>query len=136
MSIGTRSVTLAVPMLLPLLAEDLKDERTDVQARKQGAGALGLKLVYKRDLLARMRSAHAPEEIALLERAVTITRAGHDAAARATVPGVSERDVQTQMEFAFFGAGATGLDYGTIVGSGEDGDGVHGGRESRQHRCG
>src|SRR5438477_3329652 len=115
MSIGTRSVTLAVPMLLPLLAADLKDERTDVQALKQGAGALGLKLVYKRDLLARMRSAHAAEEIALLERAVAITRAGHEAAARSTVPGVSERDVQTQMEFAFFGAGARGLAYGTIV---------------------
>jgi Xaa-Pro aminopeptidase len=66
-------------------AEDLKDERTDVQALKQAAGALGLKLVYKRDLLARMRSAHASEEIALLERAVAITRAGHEAAARATV---------------------------------------------------
>ncbi|TMA77018.1 MAG: aminopeptidase P family protein [Deltaproteobacteria bacterium] len=117
-------------------AEDLKDERTDVQALKQGAGALGLKLVYKRDLLARMRSAHAPEEIALLERAVTITRAGHDAAARATVPGVSERDVQTQMEFAFFGAGATGLAYGTIVGSGENGAVLHWGQNSRMLRSG
>jgi len=123
-------------MLLPLLAADLKDERTDVQALKQGAGALGLKLVYKRDLLARMRSAHAPEEIALLERAVTITRAGHDAAARATVPGVSERDVQTQMEFAFFGAGATGLAYGTIVGSGENGAVLHWGQNSRMLRSG
>jgi len=117
-------------------AEDLKDERTDVQALKQAAGALGLKLVYKRDLLARMRSAHAPEEIALLERAVTITRAGHDAAARATVPGVSERDVQTQMEFAFFGAGATGLAYGTIVGSGENGAVLHWGQNSRMLRSG
>ena len=117
-------------------AEDLKDERTDVQALKQAAGALGLKLVYKRDLLARMRSAHAPEEIALLERAVAITRAGHEAAARSTVPGVSERDVQTQMEFAFFGAGATGLAYGTIVGSGENGAVLHWGQNSRMLRSG
>jgi Xaa-Pro aminopeptidase len=117
-------------------AEDLKDERADVQALKQAAGALGLKLVYKRDLLARLRSAHAPEEIALLERAVAITRAGHEAAARATVPGVSERDVQTQMEFAFFGAGATGLAYGTIVGSGENGAVLHWGQNSRMLRSG
>src|SRR5438046_8751676 len=83
-----------------------------------------------------MRSAHAPEEIALLERAVTITRAGHDAAARATVPGVSERDVQTQMEFAFFGAGATGRAYGTIVGSGENGAVRHCGQNARMLRSG
>ena len=117
-------------------ADDLKDERADVQGLKQAAGALGLKLVYKRDLLARLRSAHAPEEIALLERAVAITRAGHEAAARATVPGVSERDVQTQMEFAFFGAGATGLAYGTIVGSGENGAVLHWGQNSRMLRSG
>jgi Xaa-Pro aminopeptidase len=117
-------------------ADDLKDERADVQALKQAAGALGLKLVHKRDLLARLRSAHPPEEVALLERAVAITRAGHEAAARATVPGVSERDVQTQMEFAFFGAGATGLAYGTIVGSGENGAVLHWGQNSRMLRSG
>src|SRR3954468_19122042 len=112
-------------------AKDLKDERNDVQALKQAAGALGIKLVHKRDLLARLRSAHTPDEIALLERAVAITRAGHDAAARATVPGVSERDVQTQLEYAFFAAGATGLAYGTVVGSGENGAVLHWGENSR-----
>ena len=56
-----------------------------------------------------------------MERAVAITRAGHEAAARAAVAGVSERDVQTQLEYAFFSAGATGLAYGTIVGSGQNG---------------
>ena len=60
--------------------------------------------------------ARTPEEIALMERSVAITRAGHEAVARATVAGVSERDVQTQLESAFFGAGATGLSYGSIVG--------------------
>jgi Xaa-Pro aminopeptidase len=100
---------------------DLKDDRSDVQALKQAAAAQGHRLVYKRDLLARLRSAHGSEEIALMERAVAITRAGHEAVARATVAGVSERDVQTQMEYAFFGAGATGLSYGSIVGSGENG---------------
>jgi len=117
-------------------ARDLKDERNDVQAVKQAAGALGVKLVYKRDLLARLRSAHTPEEVALLERAVAITRAGHEAAARATVAGVSERDVQTQLEYAFFAAGATGLAYGTIVGSGENGAVLHWGQNSRMLRDG
>ena len=117
-------------------ASDLKDERNDVQALKQAAGALGVKLVYKRDLLRGLRAAHGPEEIARIERAVTITKAGHEAAARATVPGVSERDVQTQLEYAFFAAGATGLSYGTIVGSGENGAVLHWGQNSRMLRAG
>jgi Xaa-Pro aminopeptidase len=137
---GGRRLLEAVPahdcLAIIAPAEDLKDERADVQALKQAAGALGLKLVHRRDLLARLRSAHPPEEIALLERAVAITRAGHEAAARATVAGVSERDVQTQMEYAFFGAGATGLAYGTIVGSGENGAVLHWGQNSRMLRSG
>lgn len=115
---------------------DLKDDRSDVQALKQAAAAQGLRLVYKRDLLERLRSAHGPEEIALMERAVAITRAGHEAVARATVAGVSERDVQTQMEYAFFGGGATGLSYGSIVGSGENGAVLHWGQNSRMLRDG
>ena len=116
--------------------KDLKDDRSDVQAVRQAASAQGLKLVYKRDLLAQLREAHTHEELALLERAVAITRAGHEAAARATVAGVSERDVQTQMEYAFFGAGATGLSYGTIVGSGENGAVLHWGQNSRMLKDG
>ncbi len=116
--------------------KDLKDDRPDVQAVRQAASAQGLKLIYKRDLLARMREAHGPAEIALIERAVAITRAGHEAAARATVAGVSERDVQTQLEYAFFAAGATGLPYGPIVGSGENGAVLHWGQNSRMLRDG
>src|SRR3954470_14550799 len=115
---------------------DLKDDRADVQALKQAAGALGVKLVYKRDLLTPMREPHSNDEIALMERAVAITRLGHEAVARATVAGVSERDVQTQMETAFFSAGATGLSYGSIVGSGENGAVLHWGENSRMLRDG
>jgi len=137
---GGPNLLFAAPLhdcivILPPL-KDLKDDRDDVQALKQAAGAQGLKLVYKRELLARLREAHTPEEIALMERAVAITHAGHQVVARATVAGVSERDVQTQMEYAFFSAGATGLSYGSIVGSGENGAVLHWGQNSRMLRDG
>jgi len=117
-------------------ATELKDERSDVQAIRQASSALGLRTVYKRDLLARLREAHGPEEIALMQKAIDITRAGHEAAARATIPGLSERDVQTQIETAFYENGATGLSYGTIVGSGGNGAVLHWVDNSRMLRDG
>jgi Xaa-Pro aminopeptidase len=112
-------------------AVSAKDERPDVVLSRQVSSAFGSKLVYKRDLLARLRSAHGPEELPLIERAVDITRAGHEAAARATVAGALERDVQTQIEYAFFSNGATGLAYGSIVGSGANGAVLHWTRNDR-----
>jgi len=123
-----------VAILAPALSP--KDDRGDVSLTREVAGALGLRVVYKRDLLARLRAAHSHEEIALMEQAIAITRLGHEAAARATVSGVSERDVQTQIEYAFFGSGATGLSYSSIVGSGENGAVLHWDQNSRMLRSG
>jgi Xaa-Pro aminopeptidase len=103
----------------------LDTPRPDVEYSGRLAGTFGLKTVHKRGLIASLRAAHGPEEVALLERAIAITRAGHEAAARATVAGVRERDVQTQIEYAFFQNGATGLSYGSIVGSGPNGAVLH-----------
>jgi Xaa-Pro aminopeptidase len=129
-ALGSECVAVIAPV------GDLKDERPDAVLSRQIAQALGLKLVYKRDLLARLRAAHEPQELALLERAIDITRAGHEAAARATVPGVSERDVQTKIEYAFFSNGATGLSYGSIVGSGANGAVLHWVRNDRALQAG
>ncbi|MFL5361685.1 MAG: aminopeptidase P N-terminal domain-containing protein [Myxococcales bacterium] len=130
-AIGQEAGCLAI-----LAPASLEDERNDVAALRKAAAALGVKLVYKRQLLERLREAHAPEELALMEQAIAITRKGHEAAARATVPGVSERDVQTQLEYAFFAAGATGLSYSSIVGSGENGAVLHWDQNSRMLRDG
>jgi Xaa-Pro aminopeptidase len=119
-----------------LAPASLEDGRDDVAALRKAAAALGVKVVYKRQLLERLREAHAPEELALMEQAIAITRKGHEAAARGTVPGVSERDVQTQLEYAFFAAGATGLSYSSIVGSGENGAVLHWDQNSRMLRDG
>jgi Xaa-Pro aminopeptidase len=133
-AIGAGLQAECVAVIAPV--DQLKDERPDVALSRQLASAYGLKLVYKRDLLARLREAHGPEELALLEHAVEITRAGHEAAARATVAGASERNVQTQIEYAFFSNGATGLAYGSIVGSGPNGAVLHWVQNSRGLQAG
>lgn len=108
-----------------------KENRHDAELSGLTASRFGLKLEYKPSLLAEMRAAHTPEEIERMQRAIAISVAGHEAAAKATVAGVSERDVQTQMEYAFFSAGATGLSYPSIVGTGPDGAVLHWDKNSR-----
>jgi Xaa-Pro aminopeptidase len=113
-----------------------KEEREDAELALRLATRYGLKVVYRRDLLASLREAHDADELARMERAIAITRQGHEIAARATVDGVSERDVQTQIEYAFFANGATGLSYPSIVGSGPNGAVLHWDQNSRILRDG
>jgi Xaa-Pro aminopeptidase len=113
-----------------------KDERNDAELSMRLAQRFGLRVVYKRALLADLRAAHGPEELERMQRAIAITRQGHDAIAKAAVPGVSERDVQTQLEYAFYAAGATGLSYPSIVGSGPNGAVLHWDKNSRLLRDG
>jgi Xaa-Pro aminopeptidase len=129
-AMGSDCVAVIAPV------DDVKDERPDTVLSRQVAGALGLKVVYKRDLLARLREIHEPQEVALMEKAIDITRLGHEAAARATVAGVTERDVQTKIEYAFFSNGATGLSYSSIVGSGPNGAVLHWDHNDRPLRAG
>jgi Xaa-Pro aminopeptidase len=107
------------------------EERGDAKLIHDIASRLGLRVLYRRDLLAQLRAAHGAEELERMERAIAITREGHEAVARATIPGVSERDVQTQLEYAFFAHGATGLSYSSIVGSGPNGAVLHWDQNSR-----
>ena len=108
-----------------------KEDRGDAELAARAAQRFGLRLVNKRSLLAELREVHGSEEIERMERAIAITRAGHEAAAKGTVAGVSERDVQTQMEYAFFAAGATGLSYSSVVGAGPDGAVLHWDKNTR-----
>jgi Xaa-Pro aminopeptidase len=113
-----------------------KTDRVDDELALRLASRFGLNVVYKRGLLADLRSAHTPEEIERMERAIAITALGHNAVARATVQGVSERDVQTQLEYAFFAGGATGLSYSSIVGSGPNGAVLHWDQNTRLLQAG
>ena len=111
-------------------------ERGDDELALRLAGRFGLKVVYKHGLLAALRSAHASEELSRMERAIAITAEGHNVIARATVAGVSERDVQTQLEYAFYANGATGLSYSSIVGSGPNGAVLHWDQNTRILKAG
>jgi Xaa-Pro aminopeptidase len=123
-----------VSIIAPL--ENADDARADVALSHKAAGAAGVRLDFQRALIGNLRAAHTPDELERMERAIAITRAGHEAAAHAVLPGVSERDVQTQIETAFYSNGATGLSYSSIVGSGENGAVLHWDQNSRLLRAG
>jgi Xaa-Pro aminopeptidase len=106
-------------------------DRNDAELSLRVASRYGLRVVYRRGLMAGLREAHGPEEVARMQQAIAITHKGHDAAARATLAGISERDVQTQIEYAFYAAGATGLSYPSIVGSGPNAAVLHWDQNSR-----
>ncbi|GAC1542904.1 MAG: aminopeptidase P N-terminal domain-containing protein [Myxococcales bacterium] len=135
-ALGDCVAILAPPSAAALAEGQEGRDRADADLARKAATSLGLRTVFKRGLLARLRAAHDAEELARMERALQITRSGQEAAARASLSGVSERHVQTQVESAFFNHGATGLSYATIVGSGENGAVLHWDQNSRVLREG
>ncbi len=64
-------------------------------------------------------------EIALMEEAIRATAVGHEAARSLIKPGITERQLQIELEAAMFRAGADGLGYPTIVGSGPNSAVLH-----------
>lgn len=58
-------------------------------------------------------------ELALLARAVTATAAGYAKLRAVLRPGLTERELQVEIEAAMFRAGAEETGYGTIVGAGD-----------------
>ncbi len=76
-------------------------------------------------LLPELRAIKSPAEIELMKRAAAATSMGYRAAFSALRPGVNERDVQHAMERAYIDAGAEGVAYGSIVGSGLNGTVLH-----------
>lgn len=71
------------------------------------------------------RRAKDAEELARIRRACAATAAGHAAARALLQPGRSEREIQIELEAAFFRAGAARTAFGTIVGSGPNSAVLH-----------
>jgi Xaa-Pro aminopeptidase len=82
------------------------------------AAALREQLLHAR----RPKDAH---ELALLRKACEATAAGFKALVAALRPGVSERELQVEMELAFLRAGGDRTGYGSIVGVGSNSAVLH-----------
>ncbi len=68
--------------------------------------------------VAEARRSKDPSEIAFMRAAAHATAAGHLAAMRLARPGMTERQLQVEVEAEFFRAGALRTAYGSIVGGG------------------
>ncbi len=73
----------------------------------------------------RLRLVKDAGEIALMRKAIAATMAGQRAAARRLAPGVTEKAVEGAVFAAFADAGAEGLAFPSIVGSGFNGTVLH-----------
>lgn len=78
-----------------------------------------------REGLDELRLVKTPGELALLREASRISDAGHRAAMRCARPGLTEFQVQAELERGFRHAGGTGLGYGSIVAAGRNAAVLH-----------
>jgi Xaa-Pro aminopeptidase len=78
-----------------------------------------------RETLDELRLLKGPGELALLREANRISALGHGAAMRCARPGLTEFQVQAELEGGFRRAGATGLGYGSIVAAGRNAAVLH-----------
>ncbi len=98
---------------------------------------------FDEDLAARLswqvseaRRAKDPAELDAMRRAAAASRAGHLLALRTARPGLTERDLQVELEAELFRHGADRTAYGTIVGAGANGAILHVAPSRRELRDG
>lgn len=75
--------------------------------------------------VAEQRRAKDASELGLMRGAADASRAGHIFAMRNARPGLTERQLQIEVEAEFFRAGAERTAYGSIVGTGSNGAVLH-----------
>ena len=83
-----------------------------------------------------MRARKSEAEVALLQRAITITEDALKASFQTTRPGVWEYEVEATVEHGFRSRRATGPAYASIVGSGPNSTTLHYSQSSRQAEAG
>jgi Xaa-Pro aminopeptidase len=115
------------------LVTEPKDRHSADELRALGPSA---ELQDVAPIMERLRVKKSPTEIALLEKTVSITLAGHDAAARTIAPGVWEYQVEAALEFEFRTRGAERPSFPSIVGSGPNSTTLHYNASTRQMKAG
>lgn len=85
----------------------------------------GVSIEDRSMLLPEMRAIKSAAELELMKRAAAATAMGYRAAFGTLRPGIGERQMQHAMERAYIDAGAEGVAYGSIVGSGLNGTVLH-----------
>jgi len=86
--------------------------------------------------MAALRIRKATTELALIEKTVNITLAGHKAAAEVIAPGVWEYQVEAALEYEFRRQGAERPSFPSIVGSGPNSTTLHYNASTRQMKAG
>ena len=77
------------------------------------------------EAISEARRTKAPDELGLMRRAAAASREGHLAGLRLARAGMTERDLQVEIEVEFFRHGAARTAYGSIVGTGPNGAILH-----------
>src|SRR6185436_12531778 len=90
-----------------------------------GVGGDGVRAATLREQLTHLRRPKDAGELALVRRACEATAQGFRALVQAIKPGVSERELQIELESAFLRGGADRTGYGTIVGIGSHAGVLH-----------
>jgi len=86
--------------------------------------------------IAELRRAKDEDELASMRAAASATADGHLLALRSAAAGMSERDLQIEVEASFFRAGSPRTAYGSIVGGGPNGAVLHFAPTGRRFREG
>ena len=90
-----------------------------------GLGTDGVRAATLREQLTHLRRPKDASELALMRRAADATAQGFRALVQAIKPGVSERELQVELESGFLKGGGDRTGYGTIVGIGSHAGVLH-----------
>ena len=120
------------PVLWQVMRPSATEKPQDLELYGQVASRLpGVSTRTLGSTLARMRSRHSPEELALMQRAVRISEQGFVAAAPQIKPGGFEGRVEAEAERIWKSEGARRPAYASIVGSGPNSTILHYPRSER-----
>jgi Xaa-Pro aminopeptidase len=106
---------------------------SDLATRYQG---LELEVADAHPIVDSLRARKSPAELALLRKAINITTASLTRTMRAAKPGMWEYELQAMVESGFRRAGADGVSFGSIVGSGPNSTQYHYERNDRKMAAG